>query len=164
MTGKCPSPKNTAQSGFTLVEILMTLLIITIIVLGLTALQIATIRTVGYAKEAGEATRLAQLVLTRYKGVSLANLPSQPCFFGATPQWCTELMNDQATQMRYVDATGQGDGPFTVETMIQQIVNPPSFLISVRVSWLNKKSVPVGPPAMPTEANVVNVTLTIQRF
>jgi hypothetical protein len=51
--------------------------------------------------------------------------------------------------------------------MIQQLANPPSFLISVRVSWLNKKRVPIAPPGGPPPppvANIVNVTLTTQRF
>lgn len=113
--------------GFTMVEILVSLLLASISMVGLTAIQIQTIRQTTIAKRSTEATRLAQMVIDRYKSTSFANLPAP-----LNPvEWERELWN--TTEMTRVGSNGMGDGPYTVDRLIEAIGT--RRVITVRVSW-----------------------------
>jgi prepilin-type N-terminal cleavage/methylation domain-containing protein len=117
---------HTIDDGFTLVELLVTLALLTISLMGLAALQVTTIRQVTGSKHSGEATRLAESVLERYRSTSVDNLP-------ADKDWQVEFQRDSASQMRDVGVGGAGDGPFTVERLVEPTSD--GALVSVRVTW-----------------------------
>lgn len=152
-----PCPAAGVQgAGFTIVEVLMTMLLLMVVMLGLTALQLTTIRQVTNSKLASEATRLAQLALEHYQTIEYANVVDT----GGV--WSTEMQRDGVTPMQGVSADGQGDGPFTVRAMIESPPGGGSRLITIRVSWL---SVERGAESAPAEQyRELGVTMSLQRY
>jgi len=139
-----------AARGFSMVELLVTLLILTIVLVGLAALQLQVMRGVTSSRRSDEATRLGQAVIERY-------IATAPTLWGAdtAPAWFRQLQTDGASQMTNVDVTGQGfnTGPFTVEAMIETLLDT-SRLVTVRVSWADA----VTGAATPLPAYVVLTT------
>jgi prepilin-type N-terminal cleavage/methylation domain-containing protein len=113
------------SGGFTMVELLMTMLILTIVLMGLAALQVGTIRQVTASRRANEATRLAGSVIESYRHTRFADLP-------ANTAWLIQN-NANVTQMVLVGVDGQSDGPFTVEYMAETVNS--TRIITVRVKW-----------------------------
>lgn len=113
--------------GFTMTELLMTMLLLTIVLTGLAALQMSTIRQVTVSKRAGEATRLAQRVLERYKTIRYSNI-----VIPSSPAWFTELTRGGAP-MSNIGVDGESDGPFTVQSLTE--ASNGGALITVRVTW-----------------------------
>lgn len=149
-------PVANASAGFTIVEVLMTMLLLMVVMLGLTALQLTTIRQVTNSKLASEGTRLAQLTLENYQTIDYANIVDT----GGV--WSTEMKRDGVTPMQGVSADGQGDGPFTARTMIESPAAGGSRLITVRVSWL---SVERGAELAPGQQyRELGVTMSLQRY
>ncbi len=119
-----------------MIEILMTLLLLTVVLLGLTALQVASIRQTTATRRTTEATRLAQSILERHQRLPIANVKA------LTPVdvWYTMLQKDQKTTMVSVGVDGESDGPFSVERMVETQTAASGlvhYLITVRVSWLS---------------------------
>lgn len=142
--------------GFTMVEVLVTMLLLTIILLGLTALQIATIRQVSLAKRANGALRLGQAIIERYQAMGFADLPSV-----ATPDWETVKKAD-GSDMVNVGEDGEINGPFSVHHFIEIPSASGDRIITVRVSWLD-----LMPGADPNPANqyrTLDVLLTLRRI
>lgn len=149
-------PVANASAGFTIVEVLMTMLLLMVVMLGLTALQLTTIRQVTNSKLAAEGTRLAQLALEHYQTIDYANIVDT----GGV--WSTEMKRDGVTPMQGVGADGQSDGPFTVRTMIESPAAGGSRLITVRVSWLSvERGAEVAPAQQYRE---LGVTMALQRY
>lgn len=117
------------QAGFTMVELLVTILMLSIVLVGLAALQISVIRQVTGSKSASEATRLAEGVMERYKSMPFPDLVS----FTPKGTWFTEIKRDGASQMVNVASDGEADGPFTVESLHESVGG--GELVSVRVTW-----------------------------
>jgi hypothetical protein len=136
-----------------MVEVLMTMLLVTVSTMGLAALQISTIRQVTNSKRVGEATRLAQLLVGRYKSMQYGNLvPTGGSF-------ATVLRKDGATSMQDVGPDGESDGPFTAQVMVESVGG--GMLVTVRVSWLRASA--LG-GTTPENTGMSAVILTLQRY
>ncbi len=120
-----------SQEGFTMVELMVTMLLLSVVLVGLAALQIATIRQVTISRNASGALRLGQVVIEEYRGVPFASLPSIN-----SPDWEPVFRKDGTTPMEGVGEDGENIGPFTVEQLIELPTNG-DRLITVRVSWLD---------------------------
>ena len=68
-----PSPSQ--QAGFTIMEVLMTMLMLSVSLVGLSALQLQSIRQVTDTRRAGEALRLAKAVVEGYTLIAYARIP-----------------------------------------------------------------------------------------
>lgn len=126
---KLPKKNSSNASGFTMVELLMTMLILTIVLVGLATLQVHTIRQVTDSKNSAEALRLGQSVLERLKAETFA--PS------TTTGWIQEI-NQNAQEMKNVSVNGVGQGPYTVERNVETGTNG-LVRVSIKVSWLDTK-------------------------
>jgi hypothetical protein len=109
------------------------MLLLTITLTGLAALQLNTIRTVTVSRRGNEATRLAQSLIERYRTSSFANLPP-------AGGWTIEL-NDNNAQMISVGVDGTTGGPFTVERLVEDLDGGRQRLITIKVSWLDQPQV-----------------------
>lgn len=128
-----PPPLESASAGVTLLELLVVMLLLTITLTGLAALQLNTIRTVAVSKRGNEATRLAQSLVERYRTSSFANLPP-------AGGWTIEL-NDNNAQMVSVGVDGTTSGPFTVERFVEDLDGGKQRLITIKVTWLDQPQV-----------------------
>ena len=115
-------------AGFTMIELLMTMLILTIVMLGLAALQVGTIRRVTASRRSNEATRLAQSQLERYRHINCDALPGDS--LGA---WAPALLPDGSSQMANVAGDGVNPGPFTVQEWVEDIGD--NKVITIRTHW-----------------------------
>jgi len=144
------------QAGFTMIEVLITMLLLTIVLLGLAALQITTIRQVSLARRANGALRLAQSVIERYQTLEFNLLPST-----SSPDWESVKKKDGTTDMTRVGEDGESSGPYTVQQLFEK-TNNGDVIITVRVTWLDvlpgSKPVASGGPYRTLE-----VMLTIRR-
>ena len=104
-----------SERGYTIIEVLVTMLLLSIVLTGLAALQINTVRQVTIAKRANEATRLGQMVLEGYKVMQYATLASL-----ATSTWVVET-NKFSSAMSNVGPDGYSSGPFTVRVLIETV-------------------------------------------
>lgn len=141
------TPIGLAQQGFTMLELLVSMLLLTIMLVGLTGLQVQTIRQATLARRAKQANKLAQSVLTRYKIMPVENIDNV-----LLNLWVDENNRDGST-MTQVDVDGVSDGPFRVQRFIEN-VNGGGKMVSVRVSWRNATQL----------ADASAVTLTTMRF
>lgn len=138
-----------------MMEILMTLLLLTVVLMGLAALQISTIRQVSLARRANGALRLGQIVVERFQAQEFAQLSAV-----ASPDWEPVFKRDMITPMTGVSENGEGTGPYTVQQLIEIPTNG-DRLITVRVSWLD---VMPGSDPLPTEQyRTLDVLLTLRR-
>jgi prepilin-type N-terminal cleavage/methylation domain-containing protein len=152
MTMKLLKRPREKDSGFSMVELLVTMLLLTIALVGLAALQLYSVRQVGASQRANEATRLAQSVIERYMTLPLASIPATG---GA---WAYVLKKDGGTTMVNVGPDGESDGPYTVEHLTESLPSG-AVLVTVRVRW---KDVPLGAPVDPT-ARTLEVLMSTQR-
>jgi prepilin-type N-terminal cleavage/methylation domain-containing protein len=126
------------SAGFSMVEMLVTMLILTVVLVGLAALQLQVVRGVTTSRHSDEATRLGQGVLERYMTRPLtAIVPPGACVESV---WCTELQRDNVTPMANVDVTGLAPGVFTVQSMIETFGTPATKIVTVRVMWSENTS------------------------
>jgi prepilin-type N-terminal cleavage/methylation domain-containing protein len=112
------------ERGFTMIELLITMLLLSISLTGLAALQIHAIRQTTATRRSNEATRVGQDVIERRL---LGALP-------ATAAWGIES-NRAGAFMQNVGADGVSVGPYTVESKIELGPTANDRLITVRVSW-----------------------------
>ena len=128
-----------AEQGFTMLEVLITMLILTIVLVGLAALQVATIRQVTLARNANGALRLGQSVIEKYRRMAFINLPGT-----TSPDWEQVPQKDPAYYMDNVFEDGQWRGskgawrygPYTVN-VFAEVTGNADRLITVRVTWLD---------------------------
>jgi prepilin-type N-terminal cleavage/methylation domain-containing protein len=134
-----------SSAGFSMVEMLVTMLILTIVLVGLAALQLQVVRGVTVSRHSDEATRLGQSVLERYMTLAkpldgiLGIKPPGACVESV---WCTELKRDGITAMAGVDVSGESPGPFTVQSMIETYGVPATKIVTVRVLWSESSTGP----------------------
>jgi Tfp pilus assembly protein PilV len=116
--------------GFTMVELLMTMLLLTIVLTGLAALQVGTIHRVTAARKANEATRLCQTIVERYR---FAASPTYPV--DTVNTWV--LQSNPATGGSTWNADANGDGPFTVHEYVEDVPvgTQTHKVITVKCSW-----------------------------
>ena len=136
-------------AGFTIVEVLMGMLLMTIVMLGTMAMQITNIQQSGDLRSSSAAARLAQATIQRLQSVSTANVAPT----GGV--WVGTLAADGANLLQNVDAQGSGPGPFTVEQLVEPI--GAGLIVSVRVSWW-------PPHAAPTAVRPRSLTLSTRRY
>lgn len=118
--------------GFTMMELLVAMLILALMLTGLAALQLGTIRNVTDAQRHSGATRLAEGVLARYQAQSLTSVQNLPA--PNPPEWIIEVGRN-GQPMRNVGVSGEGQGPFTVQRLIEDL-DGGRRLITIRVTWL----------------------------
>lgn len=144
------------DGAFTMVELLVTMLLMTIALLGLTALQVSVIRQGTTSRGVSEATRLAQIVLERYHAMPYAGLVA----FSPKDAWVTELRRDGVSTMEGVGPNGETDGPYTVQSFHESV--GAGELITVRVLWTS------GNRSLSSDPNQqyqqMSVALSVQRF
>ena len=138
-----------------MVELLVTILVLSVVLVGLAALQVSVIRQVTGSKSASEATRLAETVMERYKSMPYADLVS----FTPKGTWFTEIGRDGRSQMTNVGSDGEPGGPFTVESLHEGVGG--GELVSVRVTWTSGTRHLDTDPAK--QYRRYNVTLSMQR-
>ncbi len=133
----------------------MTMLLLTVVLTGLAAMQVQVIRQVGGSRRANEATRLAQAIIERYKAMAFNEINNPPLL---PVQWRL-VKNAEGKDMRNVGVDGVSPGPFTVQEMLENVGT--RKLITVRVSWLATSA---GDPTDPAQAYQMRfVTMTTQR-
>ena len=144
------------DGAFTMVELLVTMVLLTIALLGLTALQVSVIKQGTASRGMAEATRLAQLVLERYHTMPYAQVTA----FAPKDTWVTELKRDGVSTMVGVGPNGESDGPFTVQSFHESV--GAGELVTVRVAW-NAGQRGLDPdPAK--QYQQMFVSLSVQRF
>ena len=129
LSRKLPASKASGDAGFTLLEVLISMLLLTIVMVGLAGLQLTTIRTVTASRGTSEAERLAQSRIERFQGMAFPALPG-------VQGWTPPLMKDGVTQMTNVGVDGESAGPYSVDEMVEASgTGGTSLVLSVRVSW-----------------------------
>lgn len=115
------------EEGFTLIEVLVTMLLLAITFLGLAAIQISVIRNVGFSRSASEATRLAQSRIEFYQSMTFASVNT---FVTTAPRttgaWIKVAEN--------VAADGVNPGPYRLEDRADP-VGPTVWVITARATW-----------------------------
>ncbi len=126
-----------SQGGFTMAELLVTMLLLTVVLVGLAALQISSVRQVTASQASAEATRLAERRLEYWRNVTIGDVAAATTA-GTTWQIALNQRVSGSPQMLNVNATGEGDGPYTVREFIEQLTDTQAGLyyqISVQVIW-----------------------------
>ena len=141
--------------GFTMVELLVTMMLLTISLTGLAGLQVASIKRVTAGKRGAEATRLAEATIARYQANSYSLLPAAL----NPPAWEVEMKKDGTTEMRSVGVDGESDGPFVVQRMVEDFGG--RKLVTVRVSW--EENIQGNTIATQSLTQARNVMMSIQR-
>ena len=118
-----------AEPGFTLVEVLVAMALLSIVFLGLSGLQLTGVRQTTAARRAGEGLRLTQSMIEQHQAMSFAVIWAIVPVGG----WNTMLKRDGVTQMVGVGVDGEADGPFTVERRVDH--DGGEAVVNVRVSW-----------------------------
>jgi Tfp pilus assembly protein PilV len=116
--------------GFTMVELLMTMLLLTIVLTGLAALQVGTIHRVTASRKANEATRLCQTIVERYRFAASATYPVD-----TSNNWVAQA--NPATGGYTWNADANGDGPFEVHEYVEDVTvgTQTHKAITVKCSW-----------------------------
>lgn len=127
------------SDGFTMIELLMTMLVLTIVLLGLAALQVGTIRRVTASRRANEATRLAQTLLERYRHINCAALPGDT---GSSWQPAQQVTTTGNVAMTNVAVDGVNPGPYRVEEWVTDTAT--EKMIIVRATWTSQEREAAG--------------------
>ncbi len=114
-------PKTSSVAGFTLLEVLISMVILSIALLGLAALATTTIRSNTFSNDYSTATSLAQDQLETLVNTSFANL---------IPIGITQ--NDPSNP---IDEQGNGGGKYTRTWLMNDITVGSTKSIAVTVSW-----------------------------
>lgn len=138
-----------------MIELLVTMVLMTIVLTGLAALQLQTIRQVTVSRRANEATRLAQTMVERYQSMSFGQLSAQS---GST--WIIPK-NPADQPMQNVAVDGVSGGPYTVQQLVEDIGSGSRLIITVRVSWLDVSPGVAADPAQSYQTQ--SVIMTTQR-
>lgn len=146
--------KDVEQSGFTMAELLVTMVLLSTMLVGLAALQAQTIRRVTFSRRSGEALRLTQAVLERYKTMDYANLPP-----ATSPNWLIQPRKD-GTGMIGVGIDGEGPGPFTVQYVVESFQG--GALITVDTTWVSNE--PQAGNSAAERYRIQRVSLSTLRF
>jgi prepilin-type N-terminal cleavage/methylation domain-containing protein len=149
--------KTRVDAGFTMVELLVTMLLLAIVMMGLAALQIASIRNVSGARRSSEAMRLAQSVVEELKVRSMTSEP----WLSHTAAWVT-LTDRNNVEMSGVASDGISRGPYTVRVLVEESPSGTNIcLLTVKVTWLDVSAAKSGATYDYEEFNVM---LTTMRF
>ncbi|MBK6846189.1 MAG: prepilin-type N-terminal cleavage/methylation domain-containing protein [Proteobacteria bacterium] len=157
-----PSPCR--QAGFTIMEVLMTMLVLTISLVGLTALQLQSIRQVTDTRRAGEALRLVKAVIEGYTLIDYARIPPPNA-----PNWMTqpkrghENVATPSTDdlMIGVGVDGRSVGPFRVQYLVEPFQG--GMMLTVQASWRSADA-HGGNTTSDARFRTQRVTLTTVRF
>lgn len=149
-----PRAEPAPVGGFTMVELLVAMLVITVSLCGLAALQLRTIQAVTVSRQAHESTRLAQATLERFRAMAYARVKEQE-----SNDWVVTL-NGKGLPMRRVAVDGSAAGPYTVQQLVEDRSGGAKtrYAITVRVTWVGATTAGATPPP------VQSVWLTTQRF
>ena len=160
MTARPNRRRARGQRGFTMIELLMTMLILTIVMTGLAALQLTAVRQVTDSKRGSEALRLGQMVMERLTVLGYSN-----SLLGDSGGAWTPAQNADGQAMTNVKVnglnnltTGEINGPYTVTYMVEDRPGNRK-VITVKVTWLDTQS-----GADPSQRYAVrSVTLVTQK-
>lgn len=159
---RTPVQSHRHHDGFTMVELLMTMLLITIVMLGLAAIQVSTIRQVNASSDAVGATELAEKRLGYWRSVDEATVLAE-----ASNSFNIALDPLTNNQLRNVSSSGAGDGPFTIWEMIETQPRPIGggnyYIVTVRVTWL-AQGMNQNASATNDKYQQESIMLTTQRF
>lgn len=152
------------QAGFTIMEVLMTMLVLTISLVGLTALQLQNIRQVTDTRRAGEALRLVKAVIEGYTLIDYARIPPPNA-----PNWMTQpkrghenvAMPSSDDLMIGVGVDGNSVGPFRVQYLVEPFQG--GMMITVQASWRSADA-HGGQTSSPARFRTQRVTLSTVRF
>jgi prepilin-type N-terminal cleavage/methylation domain-containing protein len=140
--------------GFTMIELLMTMLILTIVLLGLAALQVGTIRRVTASRRANEATRLSQSLLERYRHINCAALPGDT--MGTWIVAVRKTISKGDIQMANVAVDTVNPGPYTVWEWVEDTATDKT--ITIRASWTSQERESTG------DAKVYSTAVSLRRL
>lgn len=155
------APSRRGQRGFTMIELLITMLLLTIVLTGLAALQLGAVRQVSNSKRGSEATRLGQAVLEQLKtlGWSHTLLADSGGSFASSTNADGQVMTNVKVNGLNSLSTAELDGPYTVTQLIEDVGSGTRKIITVRVTWLDTQT-----GVDPTQRYAVrSVTLVTQR-
>ncbi len=115
------------QSGTTLLEVLITVVLVSVGLLGLAGLQLATVQNTNSAGERFEATTLAQDVLERMRANRLQALNGDYNLdMGDAPAAAGLVATDLDEWMAALQTLPQGDGAITVDA---------AGLVTIAIQW-----------------------------
>jgi type IV pilus assembly protein PilV len=115
------------QSGTTLLEVLITVVLVSVGLLGLAGLQLATVQNTNSAGERFEATTLAQDILERMRANRIQALGGQYNLdMGDDPAAAGLVADDLDAWMAALQTLPQGDGAITVDN---------NGLVTIDVQW-----------------------------
>jgi type IV pilus assembly protein PilV len=144
------------DAGFTMIEIMVSMLLLAIVMVGLSALQITAVRQVTSGRRAAEAVQLALSQVEQHQIIPFAVVNTMP-----KDAWGTLLKKDGTTQMAGVAVDGESQGPFTVERMVEVDAATNQLVVSIRVSWLDAMP---GAKLTPTQSyRSLHVTMNLRR-
>jgi Tfp pilus assembly protein FimT len=156
MTSRPTKRRARQQAGFTMIELLITMLLLMIVILGLTALQITTIRQVTSAQRGNEASQLAHTQIELIKTLPLGTVNAYP-----KDQWQMVMRRDLSSQMVNVGGDGESPGPYSVQRLVQQDAATQHLVITIRVSWVD--SMRVEPTSQVDPGRMLSVWMTVRR-
>jgi hypothetical protein len=160
-----------------MMELLVSMVLLTIVLTGLIAMQVASIRGVTEAGRSADALRLAELVMARYeeKACQFGKLPAPTVDGAGKATWGSEYKkpgNQSSTNnmpMTNVAANGEDEGPFVVQRLVEipvdAVTNIPDNsrrVVTIRVCWLPARAT-AQQMAVADVCTVRQTSLTIQR-
>jgi len=117
------------QRGFTMIEILVSMLLLGIVITGLAGIQVASIRQAVASKTTTEAKSLAEQIFDQYRTMPFSSLQAM----NPVGEW-TPHLDFSGQPMTQVDARGQQPGNFNVERFINT-GGSGGLLVMIRVQW-----------------------------
>jgi len=118
-----------SQAGFTMIEILVSMLLLAIVITGLAGIQVASIRQATASKTTTEAKSLAQQIFEQYRTMPFATLQTME----SVGEWTAHL-DFSGEAMTRVNARGQRPGNFNVDRFINN-GGSGGLLVMIRVTW-----------------------------
>lgn len=141
--------------GFTMIELLMTMLLLTIVLTGLAALQVGTIHRVTASRKANEAMRLCQTRVEHYRFAASAIYPAD-----TSSSWV--IRTNPATGGSTWNADANGDGPFEVYEYVEDVTvgTQTHKVITVKCSWSSQDR---ADPSTSTTYQTYYVAMSLRR-
>lgn len=126
------------ERGFTMIELLITMLLLTIVMTGLAALQLTAVRQVSNSKRGSEAMRLGQMVLERLTALGFTHTDLVPTSWIPAKNADGQSMINVKVNGLNSTTTGERDGPYSVNYMVELVST--RKVITVKVTWLDTQS------------------------
>ena len=120
---KSKPPKKSMESGFTLIEVLMSMVILAVGLLAMASMQITAIQTNAYAIHVSEATHLVEDILDEYQKMDYDNLIDEEVKRDIYTAYTTVENNQPAANMKKITVratwnTGKKSHEITFGTIV----------------------------------------------